>query len=345
MEYISVSSASEKWHVSNRQVQKLCFSGRIEGVKKIGRTWLIPYNAKKPSDMRSAYGINMMDERDNAIFQLQNERIRNEAYLKALSEDLINTIEVNLENDSIVDYLSKELNDPFNGIVKKYLKQENGYSSFIREVSQFEDSSEESKGTILSKQEYDHAYRHGKSKYVSDYWLRVPGYVDCYVRTMMLLSRENSNYHLHALILNYDKTRQKLAELRSEEIKKHKDMLISLLSQEYYAAFYVDAAIDRFEILRLNQDKLVLKIKNLLYDSKSYLATLRSFVRNFVCPEDRNLFSFLYDVNNEVWVTKTIKFRAASINDGDYIFKAHVVKKELDADSKQFTIGFMLENY
>jgi len=55
-EYMTVKEVSMKWGVSERQVQGLCRSGKIEGVAKLGRNWLIPKDAKKPTDNRISTG-------------------------------------------------------------------------------------------------------------------------------------------------------------------------------------------------------------------------------------------------------------------------------------------------
>ena len=52
MEYISCPEAAKKWGISERRVQKFCDVGRIPGVIKFGRMWMIPKNAEKPSDPR-----------------------------------------------------------------------------------------------------------------------------------------------------------------------------------------------------------------------------------------------------------------------------------------------------
>ncbi len=52
MEYISCPEAAKKWGISERRVQKFCEDGRIPGVIKFGRMWMIPKDAKKPSDPR-----------------------------------------------------------------------------------------------------------------------------------------------------------------------------------------------------------------------------------------------------------------------------------------------------
>lgn len=38
----------KKWGISERRVQKLCEEGRIPGVARISRMWLIPKDAKSP---------------------------------------------------------------------------------------------------------------------------------------------------------------------------------------------------------------------------------------------------------------------------------------------------------
>jgi len=52
MEYISVKEASKKWGISERRIQKLCEEERIDGVLRFGRSWMIPRQAEKPSDLR-----------------------------------------------------------------------------------------------------------------------------------------------------------------------------------------------------------------------------------------------------------------------------------------------------
>ena len=44
--YISVKEAAKKWEISERRIQKLCEDGRIEGVERFGRSWMIPKHSK-----------------------------------------------------------------------------------------------------------------------------------------------------------------------------------------------------------------------------------------------------------------------------------------------------------
>lgn len=52
MDIMTTKEASELWGISQRRVAILCEEGRIPGVMKAGRTWLLPKEATKPMDAR-----------------------------------------------------------------------------------------------------------------------------------------------------------------------------------------------------------------------------------------------------------------------------------------------------
>lgn len=52
MEYIKASKAAEKWGISPRRVRVLCAEGKIDGVIRKGKLYMIPENAVKPMDGR-----------------------------------------------------------------------------------------------------------------------------------------------------------------------------------------------------------------------------------------------------------------------------------------------------
>lgn len=52
MEYLTTIEMSKRWGITSRRVAVLCEQGRIEGVVKKGKTWLIPYDSVKPEDAR-----------------------------------------------------------------------------------------------------------------------------------------------------------------------------------------------------------------------------------------------------------------------------------------------------
>lgn len=59
MEYLTTLEMSEKWGISARRIALLCEQGRIEGVVKKGKTWLIPEDAEKPADKRKNEAITL----------------------------------------------------------------------------------------------------------------------------------------------------------------------------------------------------------------------------------------------------------------------------------------------
>ncbi len=52
MEYLTTNEMSKKWNISARRVAKFCEQNRVKGAIKKGKTWLVPYDAEKPSDPR-----------------------------------------------------------------------------------------------------------------------------------------------------------------------------------------------------------------------------------------------------------------------------------------------------
>lgn len=54
MELMTTSEMAKVWGVSSRRVALLCSQGRVEGVVKKGKTWLIPISATKPKDPRKS---------------------------------------------------------------------------------------------------------------------------------------------------------------------------------------------------------------------------------------------------------------------------------------------------
>ena len=53
MDYLKIAEVAEKWGVTPRRIQKLCLDGKIDGAVRFGRAWMIPKDAKKPSDGRT----------------------------------------------------------------------------------------------------------------------------------------------------------------------------------------------------------------------------------------------------------------------------------------------------
>jgi len=66
MDFISVREVASKWEISERRVQRLCEDGRIEGIERFGRSWMIPKSAQKPDDLRCKRNLSKGGERENA---------------------------------------------------------------------------------------------------------------------------------------------------------------------------------------------------------------------------------------------------------------------------------------
>ena len=59
--------AATRWGISERSVTGMCKAGKIEGAYKIGRTWYIPADAKKPTDRRVHNGAYQKTARSNLL--------------------------------------------------------------------------------------------------------------------------------------------------------------------------------------------------------------------------------------------------------------------------------------
>lgn len=86
MDYIKVSKAAENWGISPRRVRILCAEGKIPGVIRKGKLYMIPENAVKPADGRLARPaiFSIIDEKKERLSRLRPltqgeiERLRDE---------------------------------------------------------------------------------------------------------------------------------------------------------------------------------------------------------------------------------------------------------------------------
>ena len=53
MDYVTAKDKAVEWNISLRRVQIFCEQGRIEGIQRLGKVWVIPKNAPKPIDGRT----------------------------------------------------------------------------------------------------------------------------------------------------------------------------------------------------------------------------------------------------------------------------------------------------
>ena len=53
LDWITPLQASEKWGITERQVQAMCKGGKITGALRVSKVWLIPKDALRPIDGRT----------------------------------------------------------------------------------------------------------------------------------------------------------------------------------------------------------------------------------------------------------------------------------------------------
>lgn len=80
---LTVDQISKKWGISNRRVRELCSLGRIEGVVKIGRSYLIPDDAKHPQVKKAK--INQVLSENSILIICKNDN----AVAKAIAHNFI----------------------------------------------------------------------------------------------------------------------------------------------------------------------------------------------------------------------------------------------------------------
>jgi len=52
LDIMTTKQAAEKWGITMRRVQEMIREGKIEGIQKIGTTWVMPSDTQKPPDLR-----------------------------------------------------------------------------------------------------------------------------------------------------------------------------------------------------------------------------------------------------------------------------------------------------
>lgn len=70
MEYISTKEASEKWGISTTRITILANQGRIPGAQRLGKSWLIPAGATKPSERKSTPSKHVQQDPSEFSFPL-----------------------------------------------------------------------------------------------------------------------------------------------------------------------------------------------------------------------------------------------------------------------------------
>lgn len=142
MKYLSVKETAQKFDISERRVQKLCESGRIEGAKMISNVWVIPNTAQKPVDGRQP----ILPKGNVSLSQLCKDlsvsvatgrnwiklgKLKPTGYEKNspyFSETYIHRLKESIKTGDVAALKSRRN--------KKYISGNNFYNSYISENSQ-----------------------------------------------------------------------------------------------------------------------------------------------------------------------------------------------------------------
>lgn len=94
MDYIKVSEAALKWGLSSRRVRILCEEGRIDGVIRKGKLYMIPIDALKPQDGRSTVKSRvklkkLLDEIDKNLEKLSTMRPLTQGEVERLRDEFL----------------------------------------------------------------------------------------------------------------------------------------------------------------------------------------------------------------------------------------------------------------
>ena len=88
MDYIKVSQAAEKWGLSARRVRVLCAEGKIDGVVRKGKLYMIPANTQKPIDGRLSR-VSLLAEIEDKLEQLSRMRPLTQGEVRRLREEFL----------------------------------------------------------------------------------------------------------------------------------------------------------------------------------------------------------------------------------------------------------------
>ena len=87
--YMTVKQAAEKWGISDRRVRILCAEGKVPGVTREGRSWMIPVDARKPEDGRFKATETLLTVIERKKKELDTKRPLTEGELERLTEEFI----------------------------------------------------------------------------------------------------------------------------------------------------------------------------------------------------------------------------------------------------------------
>ena len=87
--YMTVKQAAEKWGISDRRVRILCAEGKVSGVIREGRRWMIPADTRKPADGRFKATESLLEVIDRKKSELDTRRPLTKGEVERLTEEFI----------------------------------------------------------------------------------------------------------------------------------------------------------------------------------------------------------------------------------------------------------------
>ncbi len=87
--YMTVKQAAGKWGISDRRVRILCSEGKIPGVTREGRSWMIPVDARKPKDGRFKTAESLLKIIDRKKKALDSRRPLTAGEAERLTEEFV----------------------------------------------------------------------------------------------------------------------------------------------------------------------------------------------------------------------------------------------------------------
>jgi len=125
MEYITVAEAAEKWGITVRQVQRLIANNRIPGVKKYEGAQIIPSDAVKPVERRSADRVPAEESMsDDLAYVIENLSPPQSRDTSDMAFDIIEDEELQIMNSIVSSYLTGDFVR-----AKQFFSQIEGYDA------------------------------------------------------------------------------------------------------------------------------------------------------------------------------------------------------------------------
>lgn len=128
MELITVKEAAKKWGVTPRRVQILCSEGKIKGIQRFGRIWMIPSHAVLPSSKKGEEPHLPMPKK-SPFLDMTN--IYNKAgEVNKCADMLVNNPEAHLLFESLICYRRGEIDKVYDN-ARFFLNSKSGFYAIL----------------------------------------------------------------------------------------------------------------------------------------------------------------------------------------------------------------------